>query len=222
MRLRLLAPALLFLPLVTTEVVATDPVIGAVGDMACDPADSRYNGGAGVSGACKGRVTSGAMLADTSLTAILGLGDYQYECSDPADWESSYNPTWGRLDGLMRPAAGNHEYKTGTDRFGAACPASNGSAATYFAHFGASAHAETKGHFSLDLGSWHLIALNGNCSRVGGCGTSSPQSNWLRADLAATTKPCILLFHCSSHPPRSPVRNLQLGTFSTPPMPTWC
>ena len=174
-----------------------DPVvIGAVGDMACDPSDSKYLGGAGNANKCAMNRVSSLMLADGRLTAILGLGDYQYDCGDPADYAVSYNPTWGRLDSLMRPVAGNHEYKTGRDLFGSACPSDNSSAGSYFAHFGAAAHTTTGGHFSFDLGSWHLVALNGNCGKtgVGGCGPKSPQTKWLAADLAATTQPCLAAF----------------------------
>lgn len=173
-----------------------DPVIGAVGDMACDPADSRFQGGAGTAIGCAESRTSSTMLADTSLIAILGLGDYQYDCGDPADYSVSYNPTWGRLDNLMDPAAGNHEYRTGTDSFGAQCPATNTTAQSYFNHFGAAAHQATGGHFSFDLAAWHLIALNGNCTKngVGGCSATSAQTTWLKRNLAATTQPCILAY----------------------------
>ncbi len=130
------------------------------------------------------------------MGTVLGLGDYQYDCGDLADYAVSYNPTWGRLDSMMDPVAGNHEYETGVDAFGAHCPSGNTAANNYFDHFGAAAHPGTDGHFSFDLGSWHLIALNANCSKskVGGCGPTSPQTRWLKADLAATTKPCVAAF----------------------------
>ena len=41
-----------------------------------------------------------------------------------------------------------------------------------------------KGYYSFDLGAWHLVALNSNCSRVA-CSAGSEQESWLRADLAA-------------------------------------
>ena len=175
---------------------STDPVIGAVGDMACDPADHRFRGGTGTATACAESRTSSLMLADTSLGAILGLGDYQYMCGDPADYGVSYNPTWGRLDAKILPVAGNHEYQTGVDSLGGTCPSTNSTAQSFFAHFGAAAHSATGGHFSFDLGAWHLVALNANCghSGVGGCSATSPQTTWLKSDLAATTQPCILAF----------------------------
>jgi hypothetical protein len=92
--------------------------------------------------------------------------------------------------------AGNHEYKTGKDAFGSPCPSDNTRAENYFRYFGAAAHPETVGHFSFDLGGWHVVALNANCARsgVGGCGAKSAQTKWLRADLANTSKACLLAF----------------------------
>lgn len=179
----------------TTALDAT-PVIGAVGDFACDPSDPKFNGGAGTSAGCAQNRVSSLMVADGSLVAVLGLGDFQYDCGDPSDYAVSYNPTWGRLDPLMRPVAGNHEYKTGQDLFGRACPSDNATAHNYFARFGAAAHAATGGHFSFDVGSWHLIGLNSNCSKsgVGGCGATGAQTTWLQQDLAATTQPCVAAF----------------------------
>jgi hypothetical protein len=174
----------------------TAPVIGAVGDMACDPSDPHFNGGQGTPTGCAENAVSSLMLADTRLVAVLGLGDFQYACGDPADYAVSYNPTWGRLDPIMDPVAGNHEYQTGKDAFGKVCPSDNTTAQSYFSHFGAAAHPATGGHFSFDLGTWHLIALNGNCTKtgVGGCTASSAQTEWLQQDLASTRQPCIAAF----------------------------
>ncbi|MDX6298594.1 MAG: hypothetical protein QOI51_2451 [Nocardioidaceae bacterium] len=179
-----------------SEPVTGDPVVVAVGDFACDPADRRWNDGGGTAAGCQQAATSNQLLTDTTVDAILALGDYQYECGDLADYAASYDPTWGRLDPLMDPTAGNREYQTGTDALGVACPTDNATAQNYFAHFGAAAHPVTSGHFSFDLGSWHLIALNANCGKagVGGCGASSAQTKWLKADLAATKQPCIAAY----------------------------
>ena len=51
-----------------------------------------------------------------------------------------------------------------------------------------------KGYYSFDVGAWHLIALNSNCSGVGGCTAGSPQEQWLKADLAARPAPCTLAY----------------------------
>jgi acid phosphatase type 7 len=183
----------------SSQDAAGDPVIGAVGDMACDTSDPGFKAGLGTATSCAELRTSDAMMADTSIDQILALGDYQYDCGDLADYQASYDPTWGRLDYLMHPVAGNHEYQTGTDVFGAPCPTTNSTAQNYFNHFAAfndSAHQATNGHYSFDLGSWHIIALNANCSNtgVGGCGATSPQTIWLKKDLASTTQPCILAY----------------------------
>ena len=176
-----------------------DPVIGAVGDMACDTSDPAYiqSLGAGIASNCAEQRTSNAMLADPLIDTVLGLGDYQYDCGDLTDYEASYNPTWGRLDPKMDPVAGNHEYKTGNDVYGRACPTTNTTAANYFAHFmpyNDSAHQTTTGHYSFDLGDWHIIALNGNCRRAGGCSATSTQTTWLKKDLAADARPCTLAY----------------------------
>ena len=39
------------------------------------------------------------------------------------------------------------------------------------------------GYYSYDLGTWHIVVLNTECSKpgVGGCTSSSPQGRWLAA-----------------------------------------
>ena len=143
----------------------------AVGDIACDPASPNFNGGAGTATACRMRDTSDLALA-LGPDLVLPLGDTQYEHGELADFMASYDRTWGRLLGVSRPAVGNHEYLTT-------------GAAGYFTYFGAAAGDPTKGWYSFDLGGWHLIALNGNCAQVGGCGMGSAQLQWLVADLDA-------------------------------------
>lgn len=196
----------------TPPAQATDPtgspMIFAVGDMACDPQDPKFNGGDGTLTNCAEKRVSDQMVNDinnptpgTTYDAVLGLGDYQYSCGDPADWQMSYNPTYGRMDSMMDPSVGNHEYNTGLDYYGQQCPTDNNVAQTYFNHFGPAAHPEANGHYSIDLGSWHLIALNANCTKVnaGGCSATSAQTAWLKADLASTTRPCVMAFW---HQPR--------------------
>src|SRR5206468_3523783 len=47
-----------------------------------------------------------------------------------------------------------------------------------------------KGYYSYDLGAWHILAVNGEID----VSASSPQVQWLRADLAANTKLCTLAY----------------------------
>ena len=46
------------------------------------------------------------------LSAILPLGDLQYENGTLDKFQRSFDPTWGRLKAQMRPVVGNHEYRT--------------------------------------------------------------------------------------------------------------
>ena len=146
----------------------------AVGDIACDPADAGYNGGAGTATRCRMMATSDLAIS-LSPAAVLILGDNQYEDGTLAKYQASYDPSWGRLKAITRPIPGNHEYLTA-------------GAAGYYAYFGAPEY------HSSDLGGWHLIGLNSNCAAVGGCGTNSPQGQWLAADLAANPDVCTLAY----------------------------
>lgn len=157
-----------------------DPVIGAAGDIACDPASSSFNGGNGTSTNCRQKAVSDVML-NAGLRTVLALGDTQYENGALSKYQQSYDPSWGRLKNITHPAVGNHEYGTA-------------GAAGYFSYFGAAAGNQTKGYYSYNLGAWHLIALNSNCSQVGGCGVGSPQEQWLKADLAANQSMCTLAY----------------------------
>ena len=123
-----------------SDPVSGDPVIVAVGDMACDPSNTNFKGGNGSSTACKQLSTSNGAVADPTVDAFLGLGDYQYVCDQPEDFPLSYDLSWGRLDPIVHPAAGNHEYQTGSDGAGGTCPANNATGGSYFSYFGAAAH----------------------------------------------------------------------------------
>jgi hypothetical protein len=136
---------------------------------------------------CREKYTSD-LLVGTTLTAILSLGDNQYMCGGYNAFLQAFDPTWGRVKSLIRPAPGNHDYATsgGTD-----CgPAGSG----YFSYFGAAAGDPSQGYYSFDIGRWHLIALNSNCAQIGGCGVGSPQETWLKNDLATHPAACTLAY----------------------------
>jgi hypothetical protein len=175
---QLALPALLSLLFVCGAWAQTAPVIGAAGDIACDPADPSYNGGNGTVSACRMKATSDLLLS-LGLAAVLPLGDNQYDDGAAARYQVSYDPTWGRLKAITRPVPGNHEYATP-------------GAAGYYSYFGAAAGDPAKGYYSYNLGGWHLIALNSNC--IDGCGAGSPQEQWLAADLAAHPGVCTLAY----------------------------
>ena len=161
------------------------PVIAAAGNIGCDPASPSFNGGAGTDTECGMRRTSDLLVSTTpGLAAVLALGDNQYPCGSYADFQAAFEPSWGRVKALIRPAMGNHDF---------ACDFSN-TGPGYFQYFGAAAGEAGKGYYSFDVGRWHLIALNSECQAVGGCGTSSPQGQWLQADLTAHKTTCTLAY----------------------------
>lgn len=153
------------------------PVVGttiaAVGDMACAP------GGAVTATTCRQMQVSDDLVADTEVTQLIALGDLQYEVGALSAFQSEYEPSFGRLKSITKPLPGNHEYGTS-------------GAAGYYTYFGAAAGDPTKGYSSYDIGtSWHVVLLNSNCGDVS-CAAGSEQEQWLRADLAATDRPCVL------------------------------
>jgi hypothetical protein len=103
---------------------------------------------------------------------VLTLGDNAYEDGTAHDFEECYEPTWGQFEARTRPSPGNHEYRTE-------------GASAYFDYFGDAAGDPDEGYYSYDVGAWHIVALNSNCSEVLRCGPGSPQGRWLEEDLAA-------------------------------------
>ena len=108
------------------------------------------------------------------------LGDAVYEAGSTADFEQCYS--WRRFRSRTRAALGNHEYGT----------AGAGPARAYFG-------LPARGYYSYRLGSWLVVVLNSNCSRIGGCGAGSPQQRWLAGVLAKQKAVCTLAYF---HHPR--------------------
>jgi hypothetical protein len=175
--------------MVQPAAAAADPVVAAAGDIACDPSNSRFNGGQGVGTTCRELAVSNLLVAG-HFSAVLALGDTQYNCGGFAAFQHSYDLSWGRVKSITHPVVGNHEYLTlgGTD----CSPTAN--AAGYFQYFGSAAGSASQGYYSFNVGAWHLIALNSNCTQAGGCGPTSPQGKWLAADLAASKSVCTLAY----------------------------
>jgi hypothetical protein len=166
---------------------SSDPILIGAGDISScnnnnDEITAQLIEGAFVSGAT-GRV----------FTA----GDVVYESGTNAEFANCYHPTWGRFRNNTAPSVGNHEYLT------------NG-ASGYYSYFGGLAGDPTKGYYSYNLGAWHIVVINSNCSRVGGCSAGSPQEKWLRADLAANPRACTVAYW---HHPR--FSSGTLGNFSS-------
>lgn len=169
--------------------------IAAAGDIACNPADVNYNGGAGQNGFCQQEATAG-LIAHGSYDRVLALGDEQYDCGSLDAFNTSYDASWGRFVGKTLPVPGNHEAKTTSDYGETGCSKNQTGYFTYFANHGVgiASGVNGNGYYSLDVGSWHLIAINSNCTSIGGCGAGSPQETWLKADLAAHPNQCTLAF----------------------------
>jgi hypothetical protein len=180
-----------------SEVVhaASDPMIAAAGDIACDPANPVFNGGNGNSNACRQKYTSD-LLVNGGYSAVLPLGDIQYYCGGLQAFENSYHLSWGRVKDITHPVVGNHEYIDTSDPNAPStgCDTTNTDAAGYFNYFGAAAGNPGQGYYSYDIGDWHLIALNSNCDDAGGCSPSSDQGLWLLDDLARHPKVCTLAY----------------------------
>ena len=155
------------------------PTIAAAGDIACDPKSAAFDDGEGDGLECRQKATSDLLVA--GYAGVLALGDLQYEDGSHGSFLDSYDPAWGRVKAITAPVPGNHEYES---------PHASG----YYGYFGTAAGDPAKGYYSFDLGRWHLIALNSNCSEVGGCGQGSAQETWLRDDLAANRARCTLAY----------------------------
>ncbi len=165
-----------------TNIVITNPsvTIAAVGDIACDPNSPSFNSGKGTNTHCRMEAVAEQIAAITPL-AFLPLGDIQYEDGQLWKFEQSYDLSFGQFKDVTYPTVGNHEYLTKD-------------AAGYFQYFGKAAGDPSKGYYSYDLGNWHLISLNSNCSRVGGCGVGSEQDQWLKQDLVNHPTDCTLAY----------------------------
>jgi hypothetical protein len=126
-----------------------------------------------------------ALIANIAGTVIT-LGDNAYESGSASQFTNCYDPSWGRQKMRTFPSVGNHEYLTKN-------------AAGYYNYFGTAAGDPQKGYYSYDLGVWHIVVINANCSQVGGCNANSPQGKWLSADLAAHPALCTMAYW---HQPR--------------------
>ena len=174
-----------------------DPVIAAAGDIACHPADRSFAGGEGSTRSCHQLAVSDLLLGD-GIDRVLALGDLQYYCGTKAAFQASYDLSWGRVKSKTLPVPGNHEYidksKASEEGSRRGCDSTNAGAAGYYDYFGAAAGDPGQGWYSLDMGTWHIVAINSNCGEIGGCDQGDPQIEWLEKDLAAHPAACTLAF----------------------------
>jgi 3',5'-cyclic AMP phosphodiesterase CpdA len=141
----------------------------AVGDIArCAYPDPKYSAAAGTA------ATVAAGLAADPQAWVLTLGDNTYPVGAMKEFTDCYEPTWGRFKERTWPSPGNHEYYTR-------------GALPYFRYFGARAG---RGHYSIEIGSWHVISLDSNLAPQ----AQAAQMDWLRRDLARHPARCTLAF----------------------------
>lgn len=171
-----------------------DIVVAAAGDIACKPPNHKGKGAKETETSCAQRRTSDILMG-LNPTAVLTLGDNQYESGQLENFIKSYDPTWGLVKSITYPSTGNHDYRTSD-------------ASGYYQYFGDSAGDPSKGYYNFILGDWNLIALNSNCLEVGGCGQGSPQALWLQNVLENDNSNCTLAYW---HHPRFAPGSLDTG-----------
>jgi chitodextrinase len=205
---------------VTTPAQAGSIVVRAAGDIACDPADPNFNGGAGTATKCQQMATSNLL---SGADNVLIPGDTQYDCDGAAAFPQSFGPSWGRFKSVTWAAVGDNAYNTPTQSPNGTGCTTNRDAAGYFGYFGNRGGSVTAtplpgvsqstipGVYSFNLPegctpglggtcTWHIVALNSNCDLIGTCSAGSPIDTWLQQDLANNTwAGCTLAFE---HHPR--------------------
>lgn len=161
----------------TTTPPPADPVIAAAGDIACTP------GSAVTTSNCRQGQTAN-LIVSMNPAAVLTLGDNQYESNTLTEYNGSFAASWGKFKAKIHPGIGNHEYLTTN-------------ASGYFSYFGSAAGSAAQPYYSYDVGTWHILSLNDECSHVpGGCGQ---ENTWIQQDLAAHPATCTLFYW---HEPR--------------------
>ena len=149
----------------------TYPVLVGAGDIStCD------NAGDGATA----RLLRGVISNNRKVT-VFTAGDNAYDAGTSTQFARCYDPTWGRYKARTKPAPGNHEYYTS-------------GASGYYRYFGSAAGSRGNGYYSYNRGGWHIVSLNSSCEKIGGCGSSSPQVRWLKADLASNPRSCTLAY----------------------------
>src|SRR5438128_3927666 len=113
-----------------------------------------------------------AIVQQFPTATVITIGDNAYDRGRAEEFANCYDSTWGAFKSRTRPSPGNHEYY------------SNDNAAGYFAYF------KVPEYYSFNLGNWHLVSLDSMIDMS----ASSDQVAWLRSDLAANSKPCILAY----------------------------
>lgn len=126
------------------------------------------------------------ILGNYPTDTILPLGNSVFPQGTFDAYTQCFAPSWGKYKERMKPIPGNRDYQVP-------------GAAGYFQYYRRLAGNSLKGYYSYDIGAWHIVALNSNCSAIGGCAKSSPEYSWLSQDLASHPAACTLAY--IHHPP---------------------
>src|SRR5690349_21762304 len=118
-----------------------------------------------------------AKLLDNISGTVFTAGDNAYTNGTYTEFTNCYNPTWGRHKNRTKPIPGNHDYDTSA-------------AAGYFKYFN-----NIPSYYAYNLGDWRIYALNSEID----VSSTSTQAKWLKNDLAANPKRCVLAYW---HKPR--------------------
>ena len=126
------------------------------------------------------------LLLSMDLNGFLLLGDGQHNWGTLEEYQTYYDPYYGRLMDITYPAIGNHDYYKSDTAEGFR---------TYFSERLAQLCTDPiglqYGYYSFDLGTWHIVSLNSRLGHTWGIpwspdypGPAEWQFEWLKNDLA--------------------------------------
>lgn len=113
-----------------------------------------------------------AKLLEAIPGTVFTTGDNVYDSGTSTQFTNCYKPTWGRHKSRTKPVPGNHEYKTS-------------GASGYFNYF-----SNPPKYYAYNAGDWRVYALNSEIDTS----STSAQVQWLKNDLAANPKKCVLAY----------------------------
>jgi acid phosphatase type 7 len=111
------------------------------------------------------------LLGQIAPSFVFVTGDNAYDSGSSAQYTNCYHPTWGKYKNITKPVPGNVEYKTS-------------GASGYFNYFG------VPKYYAYNAGAWRIYALNSEIDTS----STSAQVQWLKNDLAANPKKCVLAY----------------------------
>ncbi|WP_332874622.1 discoidin domain-containing protein [Lentzea terrae] len=107
---------------------------------------------------------------------ILTVGDNQYDNGTLTEFRNHYDKSWGKWKSITKPSPGNHEWY---DQLRG-----------YKSYFGAIAYPKGLPYYSWEAGEFHFVSVDSD--PIDNNGSDSAQLSWIKSDLAANTKPCVV------------------------------